>query len=49
MAQVEVTDLLQLGEHLTPLRDALDTLKDKRGLDFAILLITDVVRGSRPA
>ena len=46
VAQAEVTDLLQLGEHLTPLTDALDSLKDKRGLDFAILLITDVVRGT---
>jgi manganese-dependent inorganic pyrophosphatase len=46
VAQAEVTDILQLAEHLTPLTDALDALKDKRGLDFAMLLITDVVRGS---
>ncbi len=46
VAQAEVTDLLQLDEHLAPLTDALDALKDKRGLDFAILLITDVVRGT---
>ena len=46
VAQAEVTDLLQLGEHLAPLTDALDALRDKRGLDFAILLITDVVRGT---
>ncbi|MFZ5858775.1 MAG: DHHA2 domain-containing protein [Chloroflexota bacterium] len=46
VAQAEVTDLLQLGEHLAPLTNALDALKDKRGLDFAILLITDVVRGT---
>ncbi len=46
IAQVEVTDLLQIGEHLEPLRQALDALKDKRGLDFAILLITDVVRST---
>jgi len=46
VAQAEVTDILQLGEHLAPLTQALDALKDKRGLDFAMLLITDIVRGS---
>ena len=46
VAQAEVTDILQLSEHLPPLTKALDDLKDKRGLDFALLLITDVVRGS---
>jgi manganese-dependent inorganic pyrophosphatase len=38
--------MMQLGEHLPVLSHALDDLKDKRGLDFAMLLITDVVRGS---
>jgi manganese-dependent inorganic pyrophosphatase len=46
VAQVEVTDLMQIGEHRGPLTKALDELKDKRGLDFAILLITDIVRGT---
>ena len=46
VAQAEVTDIMQLADHLTSLTEALDTLKDKRGLDFAMLLITDVVRGS---
>ena len=46
IAQAEVTDLVQLSEHLEPLTKALDELKDKRGLDFAMLLITDIVRGS---
>jgi manganese-dependent inorganic pyrophosphatase len=46
IAQAEVTDLVQLSEHLTPLTKALDELKDKRGLDFAMLLITDIVGGS---
>src|SRR5687768_548961 len=46
IAQAEVTDLLQLTEHLESLKKALDEYKDKNGLDFAILLITDVVRGS---
>ncbi|MBV6396397.1 MAG: manganese-dependent inorganic pyrophosphatase [Anaerolineales bacterium] len=46
VAQVEVTDLMQITDHLAPLSKALNDLKDKRGLDFAILLITDVVRGT---
>jgi manganese-dependent inorganic pyrophosphatase len=46
IAQAEVTDLVQLSEHLEPLTRALNDLRDKRGLDFAMLLITDVVRGS---
>jgi manganese-dependent inorganic pyrophosphatase len=46
IAQAEVTDLVQLAEHLELLTKALNDLRDKRGLDFAMLLITDVVRGS---
>src|SRR5215207_61232 len=46
IAQAEVTDIVQLSEHLEPLTKALDELKTKRGLDFAMLLITDIVRGS---
>jgi manganese-dependent inorganic pyrophosphatase len=46
IAQAEVTDLVQLSEYLAPLTKALDDLKDKRGLDFAMLMITDIVRGS---
>ena len=46
IAQAEVTDLVQLTEHLGPLTKALNDLRDKRGLDFAMLLVTDVVRGS---
>ena len=46
IAQAEVTDLVQLSEHLAPLTHALDELKDRRGLNFAMLLITDIVRGS---
>ncbi len=46
IAQAEVTDLLQLTEHLKPISSALDGLRDKRGLDFAMLLITDIVGGS---
>src|SRR5512145_1715600 len=46
IAQAEVTDLVQLSEHLEPLRKALDDLKAQRSLDLAMLLITDIVRGS---
>jgi manganese-dependent inorganic pyrophosphatase len=46
IAQAEVTDIVQLAEHLEPLTKALNDLRDKRGLHFAMLLITDVVRGS---
>ena len=46
VAQAEVTDILQLTDHLVPLQTALNDLRDKRGLDFAMLLITDVVRGT---
>src|SRR5688572_27861319 len=46
IAQAEVTDLMQLAEHLESLTKALNDLRDKRGLDFAMLLVTDVVRGS---
>jgi manganese-dependent inorganic pyrophosphatase len=46
IAQAEVTDLMQLSDYLAPLTKALDELKDRRGLNFAMLLITDIVRGS---
>lgn len=46
VAQAEVTDILQLTEHLTPLHNALNDLRDKRGLDFAMLLVTDIVRST---
>ncbi len=46
VAQAEVTDILQLTEHLGSLHTALNNLRDKRGLDFAMLLVTDIVRGT---
>lgn len=46
IAQAEVTDLLQLEEHKAPLLEALEELRDRKGLDFAMLMVTDVVRGS---
>jgi manganese-dependent inorganic pyrophosphatase len=46
IAQAEVTDLVQLSEHLDKLKSSLKALRDKRALDFAMLMITDVVRGT---
>jgi manganese-dependent inorganic pyrophosphatase len=46
IAQAEVTDLVQLADHLVNLKTALTTLRDKRALDFAMLMVTDVVNSS---
>ncbi len=46
ISQAEVTDLMQLSEHLTSLRGALTALRDRRSLDFSMLMVTDVVGGS---
>jgi manganese-dependent inorganic pyrophosphatase len=46
IAQAEVTDMLMLKERLPDLKQALCDLRDKRGLDFAMLMVTDVVDGS---
>ena len=45
IAQAEVSDLYELNEFLEPLRSALETLKGQLGLDFAMLMVTDVVQG----
>jgi manganese-dependent inorganic pyrophosphatase len=46
IAQAEVTDLMQLDEHLENLQHALDEMRQRRGLDFAMLMVTDVVGNS---
>lgn len=46
VAQVEVTDILTIREHIPALKDALDTLRESKAFDFTMLLITDVVRGT---
>jgi manganese-dependent inorganic pyrophosphatase len=46
ISQAEVTDLVQMDDHIPTLRDALQRLREKNALDFAILMVTDVVRGS---
>ena len=48
VSQVEVTNRSQLAEYMTALDAALVKLRDSTGLDFAMLMVTDVVRrGSR--
>jgi manganese-dependent inorganic pyrophosphatase len=46
IAQAEVTDMYQLREHQDILKAALDNLRERRGLDFAMLMVTDVVGNS---
>jgi manganese-dependent inorganic pyrophosphatase len=46
IAQVEVADQMEVTDHLGPLSLALDGLREERGLDFAALMITDIVEGS---
>jgi manganese-dependent inorganic pyrophosphatase len=46
IAQAEVTDLMQLDKHLDELKASLEKYRLNRGLDFAILMVTDVVQGS---
>ncbi len=46
IAQVEVTDLLQLDEHLDKLKSALERLRVARALSFCMLMVTDVVNSS---
>ena len=46
IAQAEVSDLYELDEFLDPLTESLRKLRESKGLDFAVLMITDVVRGS---
>ena len=46
ISQVEVTDHLEVEEHLVRLGEAMEALIESRGLDFALLMITDIVEGS---
>jgi manganese-dependent inorganic pyrophosphatase len=46
VAQAEVTDLQELAKHLENLKSALEDLRAKQAVDFAMLMVTDVVRGS---
>ncbi len=46
IAQAEVSDLYEVTENLDVLIKALDELRESKGLDFAMLMVTDIVRGS---
>ncbi len=46
IAQAEVSDLNEVTEHLSQINNALDDLRDKRNVNFAILMVTDIVRGN---
>ncbi len=46
IAQAEVSDLNEVTKQLEPLNDALDNLRKSKNVDFAMLMVTDVVRGS---
>ena len=46
ISQAEVTNFAQLGDYLAPLQEALVDLAESRGLDFVMMMVTDVVRRS---
>jgi manganese-dependent inorganic pyrophosphatase len=46
IAQAEVTNQLQLTDNLERVTDALNKLREQRGLDFGMLMVTDVVGNS---
>lgn len=46
IAQAEVSDLYELDKLLSPIQNALSYVRTNRGLDFVVLMVTDVVRGS---
>ncbi len=46
IAQAEVTNQMQLTDNLERVRTALGVLREQKGLDFAMLMVTDVVGNS---
>lgn len=46
ISQIEVINRSQVKEYLPNLQTALTKLRDSKGLDFIVLMITDVVRGA---
>jgi len=46
ISQAEVSDLYELNEHKEKLQHALNEFRKSRDYDFAVLMVTDVVRGS---
>jgi hypothetical protein len=47
IAQAEVTNLVQLSDNLQRIEVALEKLREQRGLDFTMLMVTDVVGNKR--
>lgn len=46
ISQAEVSDLYEVTGYLTELQKALSELRESKGLNFSMLMVTDVVRGS---
>jgi manganese-dependent inorganic pyrophosphatase len=46
ISQAEVTNLYEIEENQTKLTTALEELRESKGLNFAMLMVTDVVGGS---
>jgi manganese-dependent inorganic pyrophosphatase len=46
IAQAEVSDLEEVSKHVAALNNALDILRKTKNVEFAMLMVTDVVRGS---
>ncbi|MDO9546710.1 MAG: DHH family phosphoesterase [Pelolinea sp.] len=46
ISQAEVSDIYELNEHKDELQSALGDFRTSKGFDFAVLMVTDVVRGS---
>lgn len=46
IAQAEVSNLNELDDRILELNKALEELREVKGTDFAMLMVTDVVRGS---
>ena len=46
VSQAEVTDIRQLESHREELQQALEEMRSKKAMDFAMLMVTDVVLGS---
>lgn len=46
ISQAEVSDLYELNKHKDELQTALSDFRESKSFDFAVLMVTDVVRGS---
>jgi manganese-dependent inorganic pyrophosphatase len=46
LAQIEVGNLVELGSRLSDISKGLETLSESKGYEFAVLMVTDVVRST---